>query len=625
MRLALALATALIAAAAMPAVATAHSLVRVGGGQVNYLAIDATSLNALAVSEAGGEVRLRDPAVDGGMDPGPCRPGQVSDDANAWIVETFCPRPSAARLRLDLGEREDSVTISASIPATVLGGPGADALRAGPASDVVDGGEGRDRIAGGAGDDRLLTRDGLADAIGCGAGTDRVEADSADVIADDCENVDRRPVPPPAGGDGAGDTTPPLVEAGGSTLQRLDRRGRFRVLATSSEAGHVAASGFLDVAGLSLPLQGDRRRVAVDGGGAVITVRLRGRALREARRALRRGRRVTARIGVVATDSAGNSAHVRAPRIRLRAAARRAAATAHPEPGDIDGDGIGDEVDNCPQNRNSDQANADGDPQGDTCDADADNDGHPNEQDNCLLIANADQADDGRQGTAGNGVGDACDKDSDGDGLPDEAPRGRPKDNCAFVFNPDQADNDFDRVGDACDPDDDEDGILDASDNCPRIYEITQADVDGDGAGDACDPRDDRSSGPSPAGGTALPGSSADRERPVVRLTVGRRQAFAELGGGLAVGVRCSEACAATATLRLGRSQARGLGPAGTPVARGVAQLGASGSTYVFLKFDRKARRKLWRLRRVDVQLQVAVSDRGGNRASARRMLTLHR
>ena len=49
MRLALALATALIAAAAMPAVAAAHSLVRVGGGQVNYLAIDATSLNALAV------------------------------------------------------------------------------------------------------------------------------------------------------------------------------------------------------------------------------------------------------------------------------------------------------------------------------------------------------------------------------------------------------------------------------------------------------------------------------------------------------------------------------------------------------------------------------------------------
>ena len=55
------------------------------------------------------------------------------------------------------------------------------------------------------------------------------------------------------------------------------------------------------------------------GGGAELAIKLTARELREARRALRRNRRVTARLSVVATDAAGNSAAKRAPRIRLRA------------------------------------------------------------------------------------------------------------------------------------------------------------------------------------------------------------------------------------------------------------------------------------------------------------------
>jgi hypothetical protein len=42
---------------------------------------------------------------------------------------------------------------------------------------------------------------------------------------------------------------------------------------------------------------------------------------------------------------------------------------------DGDGDGINDDVDNCPTVANPDQANFDGDAEGDTCDADDDNDG----------------------------------------------------------------------------------------------------------------------------------------------------------------------------------------------------------------------------------------------------------
>jgi len=58
--------------------------------------------------------------------------------------------------------------------------------------------------------------------------------------------------------------------------------------------------------------------------------------------------------------------------------------------------------------------------------------------------------------------------DSDGDGIPDGY------DNCPFVANPDQLDQNGNGIGDACDPDIDGDGILNAADNCPRRYNPDQ-------------------------------------------------------------------------------------------------------------------------------------------------------
>lgn len=98
-------------------------------------------------------------------------------------------------------------------------------------------------------------------------------------------------------------------------------------------------------------------------------------------------------------------------------------------PLDTDGDGVADDVDNCPVTANPDQADADVDGVGDACD-------------NCPETANTDQQD-----TDGNGIGDACEAvtDTDGDGVPDET------DNCPAVPNPDQNDADGNGIGDACD------------------------------------------------------------------------------------------------------------------------------------------------------------------------------
>ena len=143
--------------------------------------------------------------------------------------------------------------------------------------------------------------------------------------------------------------------------------------------------------------------------------------------------------------------------------------------GDLDGDGIVDAVDNCPQKRcvtgglpaadcvNTDQADTDGDGVGDTCDS-------------CPTTPNADQKNSG-----GYHEGDVCDlcggsgdktvfsaalPDTDGDGVPDAC------DNCRFVPNPRKPCSASTAPG-RC--------IVSVN------QELAQADADGDGVGDVCD------------------------------------------------------------------------------------------------------------------------------------------
>lgn len=332
-RAAFALAAAL--AAAVPASAGAHSLVRPSPGLVTYTSADATSLNTLVVRPSGARIEFRDPTVDGGMDPGSCTPGEISNDANLWIIQTFCPAAGVRAVRVDLGEREDTATVSVSIPTTLLGGPGADKLTGGPASDQLAGDDGDDTLAGGGGDDTLVgglgfdelsgdagdddlrARDGVQDLVRCGAGTDKVDADTLDEVGGDCESVVRTLTPAPPGAASARDRVAPQLEVGGPARKRIRRTRTIRVYASSTESGWVAASGSLTVDGLALPLNVVRRRIAVAGGGAELAVKLTMSQWRQARRALRRRRSAVVRLTVVATDRAGNSRDAKPLSIRL--------------------------------------------------------------------------------------------------------------------------------------------------------------------------------------------------------------------------------------------------------------------------------------------------------------------
>jgi len=150
---------------------------------------------------------------------------------------------------------------------------------------------------------------------------------------------------------------------------------------------------------------------------------------------------------------------------------------------DADSDDVPDDIDNCVDTPNTDQADGDNDGIGDVCD-------------NCPAAENADQAD-----ADVDHIGDVCDNCSSRFN-PDQAnddsdDLGNACDNCPVTENGDQVDDDFDQVGNACDncPGDfntdqgdfDNDGVGDACDNCRCLANADQADVDEDSVGDACE------------------------------------------------------------------------------------------------------------------------------------------
>ena len=146
----------------------------------------------------------------------------------------------------------------------------------------------------------------------------------------------------------------------------------------------------------------------------------------------------------------------------------------------IAGDGIGDT--NLPYNSNGNIING-----GDFLPLveviDTDGDGIPDDLDNCPATPNADQAD-----TDGDGIGDACDicpldpfndLDSDFDGIPNCL------DNCEEVFNPDQLDTDGDGFGNVCDVQTCGNGIIETTFSFAEECDDGNT-VNGDGCSSTC-------------------------------------------------------------------------------------------------------------------------------------------
>ena len=112
----------------------------------------------------------------------------------------------------------DRVTGANSIE-QIDGGAGDDRLEGGYGDDTIVGGPGRDTIIGDKsasdcgwfescslpqGNDTIDARDGEADSVSCGVGTDTVTADPADTVGGDCEHVNRAAAGGSAGSKGAG-------------------------------------------------------------------------------------------------------------------------------------------------------------------------------------------------------------------------------------------------------------------------------------------------------------------------------------------------------------------------------------------------------------------------------------
>jgi Ca2+-binding RTX toxin-like protein len=181
------------------------------------------------------------------------------------------------------------------------GGAGDDRVEGGMGNDTLKGGPGRDQVFGDAtgdlcgyyyckipfGNDVIDTRDGEQDTVDCGAGEDRLAADAIDVVAANCEQVDKSG----SGGPGAEAPGKPGGLTGPSSYTR-------RALKRGVAFEHTCAAACT----ITVKLVGDKKTARKLGGKTIaagkgsratggplkVTARLTGKAKRRLGR-LRKG------------------------------------------------------------------------------------------------------------------------------------------------------------------------------------------------------------------------------------------------------------------------------------------------------------------------------------------------
>ncbi len=255
-------------------------------------------------------------------------------------------------------------------------------LHGGEDPDTVDGGAGSDDQFGGAGADLLLSLDGAADSVDCGADTDSFLADVGDTVSE-CETS----LDADADGVATVDDNCPAVANPDQANNDADADGD--VCDGDDDNDNVADAS-------------DNCRLVVNPDQA--------------------NNDADAEGDVCDQDDDNDNVADASDNCRLAANSDQANNDADADgdvcDGDDDNDNAPDASDNCRLAANEDQQNNDGDPYGDPCDDDDDNDAASDASDNCRLIANPDQANHDADAD-----GDACDGDDDGDGTADGTDR----------------------------------------------------------------------------------------------------------------------------------------------------------------------------------------------------------
>jgi hypothetical protein len=200
---------------------------------------------------------------------------------------------------------------------TLTGNDGANALDGFDGRDTITGGGGGDVIYGGPGDDTIAARDGVADQVDCGPGTDSVTADAADSVIG-CESV-LLPPPPPAPPSAstpsarAPDVSPPRLSMPLRRSYRLQSvlRSGLLVPVTCSEACNVKVELRVGASAAHLGLPTAQRLALVGRASKRLpapgTVQLRVKLKSNARHALSSVRKIRLTVRATATDLAGNT------------------------------------------------------------------------------------------------------------------------------------------------------------------------------------------------------------------------------------------------------------------------------------------------------------------------------
>jgi hypothetical protein len=116
----------------------------------------------------------------------------VGGDGNDRLTVALPPAPIYPALTLDGGAGDDVLTSSGGSD-VLIGGPGFDMLIGGEGDDRLDGGTGGDSADGGGGADSIVLRDQVSDTATCGSGFDTVRAEVLDQLDFACERVDYGP------------------------------------------------------------------------------------------------------------------------------------------------------------------------------------------------------------------------------------------------------------------------------------------------------------------------------------------------------------------------------------------------------------------------------------------------